>query len=160
VGAGSLLNEIGVAANMTSDGCAQITLHLYYECSQCIGDHFRQRRQKTAKSYYPLSPSDPSYHEEVSFVGRHSSKYRGRKHNRIIVFYLPSFSIFSGFFYSISLPPFHLTILPPQYPDWQILHSGCGRTRPMHDMDRQHTTTVRYWKWCRCKFLGLEGYCC
>jgi len=75
VGVGSLLNETGVAANMTSDGCAQ-TLQLYYECSQPhIGDHFRQRRQKTAKSYYLLSPSDPSYHEEVSFVGRHSSKY-------------------------------------------------------------------------------------
>jgi len=61
---------------MTSDGCALITLQLYYECSQPhIGNHFRQRRQKTAKSYYPLSPSDPSYHEEVSFVGRNSSKY-------------------------------------------------------------------------------------
>ena len=76
MGVGSLLNETGVAANMTSDGCAQIILQLYYECNQPhIGDHFRQRRQKTAKSYYPLSPSDPSYYEEVSFVRRHSSKY-------------------------------------------------------------------------------------
>jgi len=160
VGVGSLLNEIGVAANMTSDGCAQITLQLYYECSQPrIGDHFQQRRQKTAKSYYPLSPSDPSYHEEVSFVGRHSSKYRGIKHNRIIVFIflLSHYFLFFLLYFSSPLP---LTILPPQYPDWQIVHSGCARTRPVHDMDRQHTTTVHYWKCCKCKFLGLEGYCC
>jgi hypothetical protein len=108
VGVGSLLNEIGIAANMTSDGCAQITLQLYYECSQPhIGDHFQQRRQKAAKSYYPLSPSDPSYHEEVCFVGRHSSKYRGRKHDRIIVFIF-LLSHYFLFFYSTSLPPFLL----------------------------------------------------
>lgn len=56
VGVGSLLNEICVAANMTSDGRAQITLQLYCECSQShIDDHFRQRRQKTAV-LLPLIP--------------------------------------------------------------------------------------------------------
>lgn len=157
VGVGSLLNEIGVAANMTSDGRAQITLQLYYECSQPhIGDHFRQRRQKTAKSYYPLSPSDPSYHEEVGFVRRHSSKYWGRKHNRMIVFCLLFCSLFSVvFFLPYFSSPLPLTILPSQYPDWQIQYSGCARTRPVRNMDRQHTTRVHYWKGCICKFLWL-----
>lgn len=162
VGVGSLLNETDVAANMTSAGCAQITLQLYYECSQLhIGAHFLQRRQKLAKSYYPLPLQNQAIMKKLRFVGRQLSKYWGRKHNSINVFI---FLLSHDFMFFISLlyfsSPLPLTILPPQYPEWQILDSGCARIRPVHDKGRQHTTTVHYWKWCICKFLWLEGYCC